>query len=90
MSTETILITMTLSEFKNLINEAVNKAMEEQFSPLRKRFEERNISLKEAAKALGVSERTLYNLEEKGVLKMVRVGGRTFVKESSITQLING
>jgi excisionase family DNA binding protein len=45
------------------------------------------LSLKEAYKLIGISERTLYRLLKTGKIKSTKIGGRTIIKRSEINKL---
>ena len=62
------MISMPVTELANLIEIAVDKVLDKRFSPLRRQFEDRLITLKEAAQKLGVTDRTMNNLEKRGEL----------------------
>lgn len=85
----TIVITMSVTEFQNIIAEAVDKALEQRFEPLRKRFEERMLTTKEVAEALRVSEMTVYNMAKRGDLTQIKIGSKTMYRESEVTRIIN-
>ncbi|OJV89805.1 MAG: hypothetical protein BGO34_01635 [Bacteroidia bacterium 44-10] len=85
----TIVITMSVTEFQNVIAEAVDKALEQRFEPLRKRFEERMLTTKEVAEALRVSEMTVYNMAKRGELTQIKIGSKTMYRESEVTRIIN-
>ena len=57
---------MTESELFLLLKNAVKDVLKEEFAPLRRQFEDRLIPLKEAAQKLGVTDRTMNNLEKRG------------------------
>jgi len=48
------------------------------------------LSIREAAKAVGVSERTIWALHKKGVLKTVRLGGRVLISTAVLKAYLNG
>ncbi len=85
----TIVITMSVTEFQNIIAEAVDKALEQRFEPLRKRFEERMLTTREVAEALRVSEMTVYNMAKRGELTQIKIGSKTMYRESEVTRIIN-
>lgn len=85
----TIVITMSVTEFQNIITAAVDKALEQRFEPLRKRFEERMLTTKEVAEALRVSEMTVYNMAKRGDLTQIKIGSKTMYRESEVTRIIN-
>lgn len=85
----TIVITMSVTEFQNIIAAAVDKALEQRFEPLRKRFEERMLTTKEVAEALRVSEMTVYNMAKRGELTQIKIGSKTMYRESEVTRIIN-
>lgn len=85
----TIVITMSVTEFQNIITAAVDKALEQRFEPLRKRFEERMLTTKEVAEALRVSEMTVYNMAKRGDLTQTKIGSKTMYRESEVTRIIN-
>lgn len=85
----TIVITMSVTEFQNIISAAVDKALEQRFEPLRKRFEERMLTTKEVAEALRVSEMTVYNMAKRGDLTQIKIGSKTMYRESEVTRIIN-
>ena len=85
----TIVITMSVTEFQKMISEAVDKALEQRFEPLRKRFEERMLTTKEVAEALRVSEMTVYNMAKRGDLTQIKIGSKTMYRESEVTRIIN-
>ena len=85
----TIVITMSVTEFHNIITAAVDKALEHRFEPLRKRFEERMLTTKEVAEALRVSEMTVYIMAKRGELTQIKIGSKTMYRESEVTQIIN-
>ncbi len=85
----TIVITMSVTEFQNIITAAVDKALEQRFEPLRKRFEERMLTTKEVAEALRVSEMTVYNMAKRGELTQIKIGSKTMYRESEVTRIIN-
>lgn len=80
---------MTESELFLLLKSAVKDVMCEELAPLRRQFEDRLISLKEAAQKLGVTDRTMNNLEKRGELAPTRIGAKVMYRESDITQYIN-
>ena len=84
-----IVITMSVTEFQNIIAEAVDKALEQRFEPLRKRFEERMLTTREVAEALRVSEMTVYNMAKRGDLTQIKIGSKTMYRESEVTRIIN-
>lgn len=85
----TIVITMSVTEFQNIITAAVDKALEQRFEPLRRRFEERMLTTKEVAEALRVSEMTVYNMAKRGELTQIKIGSKTMYRESEVTRIIN-
>ncbi|MCK9414744.1 MAG: helix-turn-helix domain-containing protein [Prolixibacteraceae bacterium] len=85
----TIVITMSVTEFQNIIAEAVDKALEQRFEPLRRRFEERMLTTKEVAEVLRVSEMTVYNMAKRGDLTQIKIGSKTMYRESEVTRIIN-
>ena len=90
MDTKAVLmISMPVTELANLIEIAVDKVLDKRFSPLRRQFEDRLITLKEAAQKLGVTDRTMNNLEKRGELIPTRIGAKVMYKESDITQYLN-
>ena len=90
MDTKAVLmISMPVTELANLIEIAVDKVLDKRFSPLRRQFEDRLITLKEAAQKLGVTDRTMNNLEKRGELIPTRIGAKVMYKESDITQYPN-
>lgn len=90
METKAVLmISMPVDELIKLINTSVSRAVKEEFKPLRKQFEDRLISLKEASKKLGVTDRTMNNLEKRGELIPTRIGAKVMYKESDITQYLS-
>lgn len=90
MDTKAVLmISMPVTELANLIEIAVDKVLDKRFSPLRRQFEDRLITLKEAAQKLGVTDRTMNNLEKRGELTPTRIGAKVMYKESDITQYLN-
>lgn len=53
--------------------------------------ERRAYPLSEASELLGgISRRTLYDMEDRGELRMVRIGRRVFVPASEIERLVAG
>ncbi len=46
-------------------------------------------SVRETAKLIAVSERSVYNLLERGELKSVRIGGRRLVRRDELDSFIN-
>lgn len=90
MDTKAVLmISMPVTELANLIEIAVDKVLDKRFSPLRRQFEDRLITLKEAAQKLGVTDRTMNNLEKRGELIPTRIGAKVMYKESDIIQYLN-
>lgn len=90
METKAVLmISMPVDELIKLINTSVSRAVKEEFKPLRKQFEDRLISLKEASQKLGVTDRTMNNLEKRGELIPTRIGAKVMYKESDITQYLS-
>lgn len=90
METKAVLmISMPVEELINLINTSVTHAVKEEFKPLRRQFEDRLISLKDAAAKLGVTDRTMNNLEKRGELIPTRIGAKVMYRESDITQYLN-
>ena len=90
MDTKAVLmISMPVTELANLIEIAVDKVLDKRFSPLRRQFEDRLITLKEAAQKLGVTDRTMNNLEKRGELIPTRIGAKVMYKESDIAQYLN-
>lgn len=85
MAEHVLMVSMPVSELKQMIAEAVDKALDTKFEPLRKQFEDRLISADETAEKLGVTRMTLYNLEKRGELMPVRVGSKVQYRESDIT-----
>ncbi len=47
------------------------------------------LSVKEASKLLGVSQRTLYRLMEKDELKFAKIGKRTIIKRTELDNFFN-
>jgi excisionase family DNA binding protein len=80
---------MSVTEFQNIIAEAVDKALEQRFEPLRRRFEERMLTTKEVAEVLRVSEMTVYNMAKRGDLTQIKIGSKTMYRESEVTRIIN-
>ena len=70
---------ITPQQFKTMLNERKSESQSD-----------RLLKLKEVQKILGVSHRHLYNLEERGELTFVRIGGAVRVKESDVNALLNG
>lgn len=67
--TNTVLLTsIAVDDFELLIENLLRKIIKEEFAPLRRQFEDRLISRKEAAKALGVTLATLHNMKKRGEL----------------------
>lgn len=90
MDTKAVLmISMPIEELSNLIERKLDEVLDKRFSPLRRQFEDRLISLKDAALKLGVTERTMNNLEKRGELIPSRIGSKVMYKESDITQYLN-
>lgn len=85
MAEQILMVTMTVSEFRQIINDAVDTALDRKFEPLRKQFEDRLITAKEAAEKLRVTRMTLHNLEKREELMPVRIGGKVQYRESDIT-----
>lgn len=85
----TLTITMSVEELGNLIERRLDEVLNRRFTPLRRQFEDRLIPMSEAAKKLGVSVRTLSNLEQRKELIPSRIGKRVMYSESSITQYLN-
>lgn len=86
----TIMITMSVDDLQSMIQSAVQLAIKEEFAPLRRQFEERLISIEEAAKILNVTKQTLYNWEKAEKLQPVRLSDRKVMyRESDITQYLN-
>lgn len=84
-----IVLTMTESELFQLLKSAVKEVVREEFAPLRREFEDRLITLREASKKLGVTDRTMNNLEKRGELLPTRIGAKVMYRESDITQFVN-
>lgn len=90
MDTKAILmISIPVEELGKLIELKLDEVLDRRFSPLRKQFEDRLISIKEASKKLGVTERTMSNLAKRGELMPTRIGTKVMYKESDITQYVN-
>lgn len=85
MAEQILMVTMPISELKQMINDAVNTALDRKFEPLRKQFEDRLITANEAAEKLGVTRMTLHNLEKREELMPIRIGGSVKYRESDIT-----
>lgn len=85
MAEHVLMVSMPITELKQMITDAVDKALDTKFEPLRKQFEDRLITTNEAAEKLGVTRMTLHNLEKRGELIPVRVGGKVQYRESDIT-----
>lgn len=85
MAESTIMVTMTVNELQAMISNAVTNAVKEEFAPLRRQFEDRLISRKEAAKALGVTLATLHNWANNGTMTPTKIGGSVKYRESDIT-----
>ena len=83
------MVSMPVTELQKMISAAVDKALEQRFEPLRKRFEERMLTTKEVAEALRVSEMTVYNMFKRGELTQIKIGSKTMYRESEVTQIIN-
>ena len=83
------MVSMPVTELQRMISAAVDKALEQRFEPLRKRFEERMLTTKEVAEALRVSEMTVYNMAKRGELNQIKIGSKTMYRESEVTQIIN-
>lgn len=88
MAEQILMVTMTVSEFRQIINDAVNTALDRKFEPLRRQFEDRLIDRTDAAKALGVTLATLHNWNRNGTLLHVKIGGSVKYRESDITTFI--
>ena len=84
-----VMVSMPVTELQKMISAAVDKALEQRFEPLRKRFEERMLTTKEVAEALRVSEMTVYNMAKRGDLTQIKIGSKTMYRESEVTQIIN-
>lgn len=90
MDTKAILmISIPIEELGKLIELKLDEVLDRRFSPLRKQFEDRLIPLKEASEKLGVTERTMNNLEKRGELIPTRIRAKVMYRESDITQYLN-
>lgn len=85
MAEHVLMVSMPVSELKQMINDAIDTALDRKFEPLRKQFEDRLITADEAAQKLGVTRMTLYNLEKRKDLIPVRIGGKVQYRESDLT-----
>ena len=65
MAEHVLMVSMPVSELKQMINDAVDTALDRKFEPLRKQFEDRLITANETAEKLGVTRMTLHNLEKR-------------------------
>lgn len=52
--------------------------------------EQLGYSIRSAARAIDVSERTIYNLVEAGKLRMVKIGRRSIIPASDLRALVEG
>lgn len=89
MAEHVLMVSMPVTELKQMINDAVNSALDLKFEPLRRQFEDRLIDVKETGKKLGVTRQTLVNLEKRGELVPIRVGSSVRYRESDITRYLN-
>jgi excisionase family DNA binding protein len=89
MAESVIMVTMTIPELQNMIRSAVNEAVQKEFAPLRRQFEDRLIDRKEAAQVLGVTLSTLHNWHNNGTLSHVKIGGSVKYRESDITAYLS-
>lgn len=80
---------MPVEELGRLIELKLDEVLDKRFSPLRRQFEDRLITLKEASQKLGVTDRTMSNLEKRGELMPTRIGAKVMYRESDITQYLN-
>ena len=85
----TLMISMPVTEFKKMLNESVREVLKDEFSPLRRQFEDRLIPLHEAQKKIGVSRTTMFHLEKRGELIPTRIGAKVMYRESAITQYLS-
>lgn len=85
MAEHVLMVSMPVSELKQMINDAVDTALDRKFEPLRKQFEDRLITANETAEKLGVTRMTLHNLEKREELIPIRIGGKVQYRESDIT-----
>lgn len=76
-------------EYWSKVKDILKEVVSEELSDVRRQFEDRLITLKEAAQKLGVTDRTMNNLEKRGELIPTRIGAKVMYKESDITQYLN-
>lgn len=88
MAEHVLMISMPVTELKQMINDAVNTALDLKFEPLRRQFEDRLIDRADAAKALGVTLATLHNWNKNATLPHVKIGGCVKYRESDITNFL--
>lgn len=88
MAEQILITTMSVAELKQMINDAVDTALDRKFEPLRRQFEDRLIDRADAAKVLGVTLATLHNWNKNGTLLHVKIGGSVKYRESDITTFL--
>lgn len=89
MTEHVLMVSMPVTELKQMINDAVDTALDRKFEPLRRQFEDRLIDRVDAAKALGVTLATLHNWNKNGTLLHVKIGGSVKYRESDITTFLS-
>lgn len=76
-----------LSDFKKIIEEAIDKKMNELISPKEKGLT--LLSRKETAKLLCISLPTLHDWTKSGIVKAHRIGNRVLYKLEEVTQALS-
>lgn len=84
-----VMVSMSCSEFEQMLEKIVDKVLEQRFEPLKKKYEEKLITREEVIKLLRISPPTLWRMQNRGDLNPVKVGRRIMFRESEVTQLIN-
>lgn len=76
-------------EYWSKVKDILKEVISDELSDVRRQFEDRLIPLKEASEKLGVTDRTMNNLEKRGELVPTRIGTKVMYRESDITQYLN-
>lgn len=84
-----ITVTMTMSEFKSFFRKEFEDVFDEKLETINMRYTEKYLKVKDVAKALNVTERTIYNMVDRGDLQSYGQGRGLRFKESDITRYLD-
>lgn len=84
------LVTITVEEFKKLMNNEVSQ-LREDLDKINKKIPANNswLTIEEACKLLKISRRTMQTYRDEGLLGYSKVQGRVFIRLSDIEKMLN-